>query len=122
LIAAVTRTHSTTRLKVKADIEALTITVKQSFYLGIIINELVTNACKYAFSAGAAGKISISVRRADDDHLKIVVADNGTGGTLPYKQGFGFTLIKAIVAQYNGSMDIATTNGATVTIMLEYAA
>jgi|GEM_PF-3353361 len=124
LIADIIRTHAAAGLTVETNIEALPVTAKQSFHLGIIINELVTNACKYAFPDNNWGKIAISVRQADENHLEITVSDDGVGfsfqNTQAKREGFGCTLIKAMVAQYNGSVEIMPEDGTTVTILMKY--
>jgi PAS domain S-box-containing protein len=124
LIADITRTHATDGLTVEANIEAMPVTAKQSFHLGIIINELVTNACKYAFPDNNWGKIAISVRQANEHHLEIIVSDDGVGFSFQSgkakRKGFGCTLIQAMVSQYHGSVEIMPEDGTTVTILMKY--
>ncbi len=124
LIVNITRAHATDGLTVEANIEAMSVTAKQSFHLGIIINELVTNACKYAFPDNNWGKIAISVRQVDKNHLEIIVSDDGAGFDFQSgkanQRGFGCTLIQAMASQYNGSVEIMPEDGTTVTVLMKY--
>ncbi len=46
---------------------------------GLILNELVTNAFKYAFPAGREGEIRIDLRRLENGEIHLGVCDNGVG-------------------------------------------
>jgi len=77
--------------------------------LGLLINELVTNAVKYAYPEGS-GEIEVSAREIDQ-HLHVEVSDHGTG--LP--EGFdidqpraslGFKVVTGMVRQLQGQLTI----------------
>lgn len=84
----------------------------------MIINELLSNALKYAFEEGQAGKVSIHMTTIDNDQYHIRVTDNGAG--LPEEVNIenpdtlGMQLIKVFVGQLDGKVDIYNENG-TVT-------
>ncbi len=91
---------------------------------GMIINELVTNAIKYAFPDGKAHggqngpEISVKVRK-DNDHYHIVVADNGVG--IPEEidlyntQSFGLRLVRMIGKhQLGGKLELDRASGTRV--------
>jgi len=84
------------------------------FPVGIIINELIANAFKYAFPAGFAGVIEISMIKTGNE-FEIKFRDNGTGIPGPVisgeLKGFGITLINILVQQLRGSMEIQQGNG-----------
>ena len=46
---------------------------------GLIINELVSNSLKYAFSGNRKGEIRVALRSFDEDALVLEVGDNGIG-------------------------------------------
>ena len=65
--------------RVEYRIESLTIDHDHATPLGLIVNELVSNALKYAFPASDAGTISISLERAENGWARLIVADDGVG-------------------------------------------
>lgn len=66
--------------------------------VGVIVNELVSNACKYAYPPQVAGEVRVALRRDGDDFL-LQVEDDGCGmpedGT-PKGTGLGSRLIGAM--------------------------
>lgn len=86
--------------------------------LGLVVNELVQNALKYAFPDGRAGAITVDLAR-DGDMLVLTVADDGIGmvdDAEPAGTGMGQRLIAALVQQLGGSLDRGKPPGTTVTI------
>ena len=82
--------------------------------LGIIANELLTNAYKYAFPGGGPGKILLSLS-IEGGRVRLVVADNGRGmGEGAPRTGFGYTLIGAFASQLEGRLEVDSTEGTRV--------
>lgn len=109
-------------IRIDTDIEDLTVSAKQSLPIGILINELVTNSIKYAFSGGEQGRIAIAVHSDEDGGIRIEVSDDGVGipDEILTKEsyGFGLTLVKGYVDQFKGEMQVDNTNGTAVTVVL----
>lgn len=74
----------------------------QAVPLALLINELVTNALKYAYGPGA-GTVEVSIEALGDDRLHLAVADRGKGYNAPIAQkpssGFGMKLIERLGIQ-----------------------
>jgi len=90
--------------------------VDEAIYCGIILNELITNAFKYAFP-NKDGEIKVSLEKGEKSYI-LRVSDNGIGydETKP-SNGLGTTLIEKLAKkQLAGDLVIDTTNGVTVTI------
>ncbi len=87
--------------------------------LGIIVNELVTNAMKHAFVGRDGGKISVSAS-LEGGKVTIVVADDGVG--MPSHSasggatGFGMTLVEGLVNQLDGELRREPGRGTTFVI------
>lgn len=77
--------------------EPIRVKTDRAVSIGVIVTELVTNACKYAYP-GAAGEVRISVAQGDG-HCLLAVEDDGCGMAAdqkPQGTGLGAKLIRAM--------------------------
>ena len=88
--------------------------------LGLIVSELILNAVKYAFPAGRAGKITVEFSNFEGDGLRLLVRDDGVGfgdsnrGDVEKgHDGVGLTLVRSLVAQEKGSVELHTDSKGT---------
>jgi PAS domain S-box-containing protein len=61
------------------DIGEITLDIDTAIPLGLIINELVSNSLKYAFSENGAGEIGIFLHESGEESFMMKVRDNGIG-------------------------------------------
>ncbi|MBN1500843.1 MAG: PAS domain S-box protein [Spirochaetes bacterium] len=103
-----------TSVNLEVDIEDFSIEVKNLSYLGIILNEILTNIMKYAFPEKTDCSVEISLRRKDN-LIIMEVSDNGIGlpdnFSLEHSSGFGFRLIEMLTKQFNGNFEVNGNNG-----------
>lgn len=98
-------------VKLTLDVNGARMPREQAAAIGLVVNELVTNAAKHAFD-GAGGEIE--VRFEDDrDGWRLTVADNGRGYDGKPGEGLGSTLVQAFARQAGG--DIAMESSAAGT-------
>jgi two-component sensor histidine kinase len=86
--------------------------------LGLIVNELVTNAYKHAFPDRAAGRILVRLSPIGDSRLVLEVEDDGCGLGAERASGTGLTLVRGVVQQCGGSCEMATGRGLRSTVTL----
>jgi len=94
--------------------ENIFVHVNQAVPCGLLANEILTNACKYAFAEVERPKLTVTTKVVDNENY-LCIKDNGPG--LP--EGFnvsklntlGFRLIKTFVNQLKGKMEIKTEGG-----------
>jgi two-component system, sensor histidine kinase PdtaS len=94
------------------DVEAILVSQKQAVYIGLIVNELLTNALKYAFPDDRLGRVVVTLQR-EDDHVLLQVADNGVG-TLPEvaeMTGLGTGLVRTLVQLLDGTLEVESEHG-----------
>ncbi len=70
--------------------------------LGLITNELVTNAIKYAFPAGRPGVVSVTLTR-HGDRIELVVSDDGVGCPPGSGEGLGTKVTRLLAGQVGGT-------------------
>jgi PAS domain S-box-containing protein len=122
LVADIARNFSnSTAITINTDIADITLDPKTSGTMGIIVNELLSNSLKHAFSNREEGQIWITAV-PDDHHLKIVVRDNGKGfssdSQAAEKRNFGLNLVRMLTDQLSGTCSVDSREGTRWTIEL----
>jgi two-component sensor histidine kinase len=92
--------------------------------LGLILNEAITNAIKYAFGKGADGKISISLSHISDSQILLMIADNGSGLPTNFDSklgaSMGMELLQGLTDDLGGSFSIETNEGTLIKVIFDY--
>ena len=80
--------------------EPVRIETDRAIPIGLIVNELVTNALKYAYPGGDTGPVRVLLKR-DGGSTRLVVEDDGvgTGAGPPQGSGLGRTIVNAMASQ-----------------------
>ncbi len=105
------------KVEISYDMPELELDVDTAVPVGLIVNELLTNALKYAFPNGGRGNILISLKK-DKGGLYLQVKDDGIGksaGSAPQGTGFGSQLVELLTKQLNGVKEERNEEGTTVT-------
>lgn len=110
-------TEGDDRIRLHSTIEdGLLIDADTAVPLGIVVTELVTNAVKYAFPAPRSGTIRAEGRRLSPDRIQVVVHDDGIGFSTMREGSLGHGLVRSLVGQIGGEMEMRTEAGLTVSI------
>jgi PAS domain S-box-containing protein len=67
------------RIKIKVDAKGVELGIQQATTLGLIINEILSNALKYTFPQNMSGRIMINLKLCKNDMVELVISDNGIG-------------------------------------------
>jgi two-component sensor histidine kinase len=106
---------------VRPQIENLALAADFVVALGIIVNELLTNAFKYAFPDDRAGAIDVRLSQETSRYLILVCENNGIGCSETATSGTGTGLILALVQRHDGMMSQeAATPGCRVVIRFPF--
>ena len=107
------------KIKLVLDIDNIALDVSTLVPLGLIINELITNAIKYAFKEGKFGELKVSFKQLDT-HLLLSVIDNGEGINEDItKKGFGMRLIEILSKKLEADLKIFNNSGTTVQLEIK---
>lgn len=82
---------------------------------GLIVNELITNAIKYAFPQGHKGKIRLTVKALGGGLIELSISDDGVGlpagVSLDKTATLGMEIVRSFVEQINGKLEIVSSGG-----------
>lgn len=102
------------------DTEKVYLDVAQAVPLGLIINEAINNAIKYAFPSDRKGEVIISLKNIANSDYKLLVADNGVGLPKDFedteRDSLGMNLMMGLTDQIDGTFDMKNDNGLKITV------
>ncbi len=105
---------------ISCDIAPIQMRLEAAVPLGLLLNELVSNCLKHAFSDQRKGTVNITLAPDNDKHIIVRVADNGVGVdadfNLSQTTSLGLKLATTLALQLDGELDIITGNGMMVMI------
>jgi two-component system, sensor histidine kinase PdtaS len=108
------------RIKFELDITPIELDVAQAVPLGLILNETITNAIKYAFPDNKQGSITISLHRQAEEYIRLTITDNGKGLPPAFdvagSHSLGMSLIQGLTKQLNGNFEMKSDEGVTITV------
>ena len=118
LIASVHKEDGTS-IVLKTDIESELLPTDRAIPIGLIVNELVTNAVKYAFPGETRGTVLVTLKRVPGE-LRLTVADDGQGlDPRRANSGLGGRLVEGFAQQLGGQVERESgSQGTTVRLIL----
>jgi PAS domain S-box-containing protein len=106
-----------TDIALEMDVDEVMLDLDTAISCGLIINELVSNALKHAFSEGREGKVRVSLQ-SQGNQLALSVSDDGVGlpDDLDYRsaRSMGLQLVNTLVEQLEGTLGVESTERGTV--------
>lgn len=113
LVGAVEELHAELRqVETTLSIDPVMLDISKLVSLGLIINELGSNAYEHAFNEGAPGKIDIRLRDKGDGTAIVTFADNGSGFPKRFDpstaSSLGMTLVYQLTQQLSGTISVQT--------------
>ena len=108
------------RIQLQENLEEIPVGVDKAIPCGLIINELMTNAFKYAFPDDRKGQVNIEFKYTDDKTVSLHICDNGIG--LPKNTDFsksdtlGMQIVHLLTQQINGELKVQRKKGTCIKI------
>jgi PAS domain S-box-containing protein len=107
-------------IRFNLQVSNVTLTLDAAIPCGLLLNELVSNALKHAFPQ-QAGEITIQLSIDTEQHLHLVVRDNGVGlsknSTSQQTNSLGLRLVRALTRQLQGRLEINSNQGTAFEIV-----
>jgi two-component sensor histidine kinase len=107
-------------VSLRLDLEPTEMTLDRSIPCGLILNELITNALKYAYPNGK-GEIVVSLASHSGD-VMLTVSDSGAGLPVDFdwrkSKSLGMTILQALTKQLHGKLEVGPPPGAVFTLRI----
>jgi len=123
LISYISSTFRNQQVRLETHMDQVDIKIETALPLGLIINELLTNAYKYAFLPDCEGLIMIGLKKEPDGLVTLIVSDNGIG--LPEtvstgsEKSLGLFIVGLLVEQLEGTVEIVRQKGTEFRIVFK---
>lgn len=110
-------------LQTSHEIDAVNLDIEAVLPISLIVNELLTNAFKYAPQGKEPAQIHLGLKR-EAEGLRLTIQDNGPGydPALHRSDSLGLRLVRTFVDRLSGKLDIQAKPGTTVNISLPWNA
>ncbi len=94
------------------EVESAMVSADLAIPLGLPVNELVTNAYKYAYAPGKEGEARVASTRTTKEHYRLEVSDLGRGLPSDFDLGcsrtsLGTRVVTSMAAQLNGTLTVS---------------
>jgi len=124
---AISYGYNPDNFSLRIDVEEEWADIDRALPLGLILNELVTNAFKYAFIDIERPELYIGFKHDDNNNINLVVKDNGKGidpalWNTNQSGSFGRQLVKALTGQLRAKEKLDVNNGTRFTFVIPVAA
>lgn len=108
-------------IKIMCNVQPLEIDFEVANTLGLLVNELVSNAVEHAFPFGTNGQIRVELQAMSENTCRLVVADNGVNNSdydpaCASRGGIGSRIIRSLARQLGGDLTVNKSMGTRVTL------
>ncbi|MCX6269540.1 MAG: PAS domain S-box protein [Bacteroidetes bacterium] len=126
LASVVAGTYNRREIELSIEADEVVMDIEASIPLGLIINEILSNAYKHGFPDHRAGKIEIRFTMNPDNGIsKLVLRDDGigmpNGVSLDRYKSMGLQVVQILCAQIEGELVVDNNPGASFTLTFQSA-
>jgi len=115
LVSMLASSHAHPNVRLEVQAESAISDIHTAVPVGLLVNELVSNALKHAFPDGRGGRVNVTLRRLEPERLLLSVRDDGAG--LPESfdwdsaNSLGLTTIQALARQIRANVEVRRQGG-----------
>ena len=107
-------------IELDINVKEVDVGMKTLVPLGLIINEIITNALKYAFIDRKKGKITVHLKQIDNKRFEMLIGDDGIGlKEEEMTSGLGLELVQIFTEQLEGKMERLNLPGTHFKLVFE---
>lgn len=103
------------RIEIRKELLELRIAAEQAKYIGLLVNEIITNSFKYAFPNIEEPQLRISFKKLAENKYELIISDNGPGLPDNFQSkspdSLGMKLIRTMSRQLKGDYLIENREG-----------
>lgn len=126
IAAGVMRTHAVEGIRLDVKVEIVPVSINVAMPIGLTVNELLTNAFKYAFVGRDSGTITLECLREEPDGCRVIVADDGIGlppgVTWPADEKLGALILQTLRENAKTELDVTSVPGTGTRIAINFVA
>jgi two-component sensor histidine kinase len=124
IAAGVMRTHAVEGIRLDVKVENAPVSINVAMPIGLAVNELLTNAFKYAFSGRDSGVITLECLREEPDRHRVTVADDGIGlpsaVSWPAEGKLGALIMQTLRENAKTELNVESAPGAGTRIAISF--
>jgi len=110
-------------IETEVDVESQHFDIDTAIPLGLMLNELIVNAFKYAFNDDDENKLFVSIKTHTDSNYILIVKDTGPGLPVAFNisktKSLGLRLVRRLAKQLYGTFEYRYDNGSTFSIIFK---
>ena len=114
------------RVRISVDVRVSRLPIDTAIPLGLILNELISNALKYAFPGGRTGGVRVSLSAASRETYRLEVRDDGTGPPPGFDilaaETLGLRLVASLTSQLRGVVKAVSPDGGGLAVTVDFPA
>lgn len=110
-------TFSANGISISTLLDNCRLPINKAILCGLVVNELLTNSCRYAFASGESGLVRLRLS-SPGGKIAVTVSDNGNGNT-GQPAGFGTEMILELISKLGAKMEVKTENGTETSIVFD---
>jgi two-component sensor histidine kinase len=104
-------------ITIEVEVDSFNIPIDRAVPAGLVVNELVTNAIKYAFGNGRGTIVVRFATASNSSEARVSVQDNGKGMAIPPNKGLGLSLVEGFAHQIQGRVEYAKADPGSLIIL-----
>jgi two-component system, sensor histidine kinase PdtaS len=120
LTHAIATSHDAKEVQLKLEMISTLLDIQIAIPIGLIINELLSNAYKHAFEQKEQGVVLVKFIE-NKDYFQLIISDNGMGihNSIKNEKSLGLELVKLLITQIKATLHVENLNGTTFTIQFQ---